>query len=182
MLKPDTWIEEYADYLYHYAIVRLNDHDLANDLIQETFFSGLRSTKNFKGFATERTWLTSILKRKIIDYYREVNSEKGRSEVRISLYEDTEQESPLLEKQALQNYENEVEKKIESAELLRQIDDCISRLPPKHAKAFHMKTIQELETEQICKELEITPTHLRVMTHRARVQLRKCLEKNWFNN
>ena len=45
-----------------------------------------------------------------------------------------------------------------------------------------MKTIQELETEQICKELEITPTHLRVMIHRARVQLRKCLEKNWFNN
>ena len=135
MLKPDTWIEEYDDYLYHYAIVRLNDHDLANDLIQETFFSGLRSTKNFKGIATERTWLTSILKRKIIDYYRQVNSEKGRSEVRISLYEDTEQ-SPLLEKQALQNYENEVEKKIESAELLRQIDDCISRLPQNMLRHF----------------------------------------------
>ena len=137
MLKPGTWIEEYADYLYHYAIVRLNDHDLANDLIQETFFSGLRSTKNFKGFATERTWLVSILKRKIIDYYREVNSEKGRSEVRISLYEDTEQESPLLEKHALQNYENEVEKRIESAELLRQIDD----------KSFTPKTCQGISHE-----------------------------------
>ena len=65
-LYPDTWIDKYADYLYNYAVVRVNNNDTAKDLVQETFFAGLKSAKNFKGEASERTWLVSILKRKVI--------------------------------------------------------------------------------------------------------------------
>jgi RNA polymerase sigma factor (sigma-70 family) len=79
-LNPNKWIDNYADYLFNYAVVRVNDSDLAKDLVQETFFAGLKSAKNFEGKATERTWLVSILKRKVIDHYRKINSNKGKAE------------------------------------------------------------------------------------------------------
>jgi RNA polymerase sigma factor (sigma-70 family) len=85
LIDPTRWVDKYSDYLFNYTIVRVNDRDLANDLISETFLAGLKSMKNFKGEATERTWLISILKRKIIDHYRRINSNKGKAEVRINL-------------------------------------------------------------------------------------------------
>lgn len=181
-LDPNKWIDNYSDYLFNYAIVRVNNHDMAKDLVQETFFAGLKSAKNFEGKSTERTWLISILKRKIIDYYRKINSKKGQAEVRMNFYDDGEKEGNWIEERVPQTWENEAEKKIESAELHHQIDDCIDHLPEKYAMVFRMKTIQEFDTEEICKELDITPSNLWVIIHRARTQLRKCLEENWFNN
>ena len=75
-LHPESWVDKYADYLYNYAVVRVNDNELAKDLVQETFVAGLNSAKNFKGSASERTWLVAILKRKVIDHYRKINSKK----------------------------------------------------------------------------------------------------------
>ncbi|MBT4678563.1 MAG: RNA polymerase subunit sigma-70, partial [Flavobacterium sp.] len=74
------------------------------------------------------------------------------------------------------------EKKLENTELQYQIDLCIEKLPKKYAMVFRMKTIQEIDTEIICKELDISSSNLWVIIHRARMQLRKCLEENWFNN
>lgn len=181
-LDPNQWINKYSDYLFNYAIVRVNNHDLAKDLVQETFFAGLKSAKNFEGKSTERTWLISILKRKIIDYYRKINSKKGQAEVRMNFYDDGDNEGNWIEERVPQTWENEAEKRIESRELHNQIDDCIDFLPEKYAMVFRMKTIQEFDTEDICKELDITPSNLWVIIHRARTQLRKCLEENWFNN
>jgi RNA polymerase sigma-70 factor (ECF subfamily) len=180
-LSPDLWIENYADYLYNYAITRVNDADLSKDLVQETFFAGLKSAKNFQGKATERTWLTSILKRKIIDYYRKINSNKGKAEVRMNFYSDGENEGNWIEEKVPQSWDNESEKTIENEELKNQLEDCIDNLPEKYEMVFRMKTIQGFETEEICKELEITASNLWVIIHRARTQLRKCMEDNWFN-
>ncbi len=180
-LSPDKWIDNYSDYLFNYAVVRVNNSDTAKDLVQETFFAGLRSAKNFEGKSTERTWLISILKRKIIDYYRKINSKKGQAEVRMSFYESGENEGNWIEERVPQSWNSEAEKNIENEELKSQIDICIDKLPEKYAMVFRMKTIQEFETEEICKELDITPSNLWVIIHRARTQLRTCMEKNWFN-
>ena len=79
-IDPNKWIELYSDYLFNYTISRVNNREIAKDLIQDTFIAGLKSMKNFKGDASERTWLISILKRKIIDYYRKINSNKGETD------------------------------------------------------------------------------------------------------
>jgi RNA polymerase sigma-70 factor (ECF subfamily) len=181
-LNPDKWIDAYADYLFNYAIVRVNDSDLAKDLVQETFFAGLKSAKNFQGKSTERTWLVSILKRKVIDHYRKINSNTGKAEVRMNFYNDGDNEGRWIEERVPQSWDNESEKLIENEELKNQIDACIDNLPVKYAMVFRMKTIQEFETEEICKELDITASNLWVIIHRARTQLRKCMEDNWFNN
>ena len=181
-LNSNKWIDNYADYLYNYTISRVNNSDLAKDLVQDTFFAGLKSAKNFQGKASERTWLVSILKRKIIDHYRKINSKKGQAEVRMNFYNDGENEGDWLEERVPQSWNNASEKKIETEELRNQLEACIDKLPEKYAMVFRMKTIQEFETEEICKELEITSSNLWVIIHRARTQLRKCMEDNWFNN
>ncbi len=180
LLNPDQWVEKYADYLYNYTIVRVNDHIVAQDLISETFLAGLRSKKNFKGEATERTWLISILKRKIIDYYRKINSKKGKAEVHIT-YRDDDAEGDWLEENAADPFDKTAEDRMENEELGLAILECLDKLNEKQATIFKKKTIENFDTEALCKEYNITPSNLWVIIHRARKSMVECLEKNWFN-
>ncbi len=177
-IQPQKWIELYSDYLFNYTITRVNDREIAKDLIQDTFFAGLKSMKNFKGEASERTWLISILKRKIIDYYRKINSKKGKAEVRMSYFSDDQEGDWLEERVEDENYLN-AQESMENSELGDAIYSCLDKLPEKQATIFKMKTILGQETETICNELDITPSNLWVILHRARVQLAQCLENNW---
>jgi len=181
-LSPDNWVKLHADYLYNYTIGRVNNHEIAKDLVQETFFAGLKGIKNFQGLASERTWLVSILKRKIIDYYRKTNSAKGKAEVKMNFYNDGEREGEWIEERVPNSWGSDFEKTIENDELSVVLEQCIDNLPGKYAMVFRMKTMQHFETEEICKELEITSSNLWVIIHRARTQLRKCMEENWFKN
>lgn len=179
-LDPNKWITLYADYLFNYTIVRVNDRETAQDLVQETFFAGLKSMENFKGEASERTWLISILKRKIIDYYRKINSKKGQAEVRINYNADTESEGDWLEERVADTYDRNAEDQIQNEELGLAIEDCINKLPEKQATIFKMKTILGYDTETICNDLNITASNLWVIIHRARTALSGCLEQNWY--
>ena len=180
-LNPDLWVHNYADYLYNFTMSRINKEAISKDLVQETFLAALKSAGNFQGKASEKTWLTSILKRKIIDYYRKINSNKGKAEVRMSFYENGDNEGSWIEERVPQSWKSQTDTDIENSELQNQIDLCIGKLPEKYAIAFRMKTILEHETEDICNELNITSSNLWVLLHRARTQLRGCMEKNWFN-
>ncbi|MDP3312772.1 sigma-70 family RNA polymerase sigma factor [Lutibacter sp.] len=180
ILTPEKWVKLHADYLYNYTISRINNHEISKDLVQETFFAALNAMKNFEGKASERTWLIAILKRKIIDYYRKINSIKGKAEVRMNFYDDGEHAGEWIEERVPSSWVSEVEKDIENRELGNALEKCISALPEKYEIVFRMKTIEELETEEICKELDISSSNLWVIIHRARLQLRKCMEDNWF--
>ena len=140
----------------------------------------LKSKDNFKGEATERTWLESILKRKIIDHYRKVNSAKGQKEVRMNFYEEGKKKGNWIEERVPQAWGNDAEKKIENSELKDALDACINNLPEKYRMVFLLKTVQKYETEEICNELGITASNLWVIIHRARMQLRNCMEEKWF--
>lgn len=178
-LDPNKWIDLYSDYLFNYTITRVNDREIAKDLVQDTFFAGLNSMKNFKGEASERTWLISILKRKIIDYYRKINSNKGKAEVRMT-YNSDENEGDWLEERVGDSNVKNAEENLINSELEEAIYNCLSKLPEKQATVFKMKTILGYETDVICNELNITPSNLWVIIHRARVTMAECMEKNWF--
>lgn len=178
-INPNKWIDLYSNYLFNYTISRVNDRDIAQDLVQDTFLAGLKSMKNFKGEASERTWLISILKRKIIDHYRKINSNKGKAEVRIT-YNDDESEGDWLEERVADPFDKTAEDLMQNSELGDAIFECLSKLPEKQAEVFRMKTIEGYETEDICKELNINASNLWVIIHRARTAMASCLEKNWF--
>lgn len=179
-IDPNKWIELYSDYLFNYTITRVSDREIAQDLVQDTFLAGLKSMANFKGEASERTWLISILKRKIIDYYRKINSNKGKAEVRMSYNSDSETEGDWLEERVADPFDKTAEDSIENSELGMAIHDCIGKLPAKQAEVFKMKSLLGYETEAICNELNITASNLWVIIHRARTAMADCLEKNWF--
>lgn len=179
-IDPNNWVTLYSDYLFNYTITRVNNREIAQDLISETFLAGLKSMKNFKGEASERTWLISILKRKIIDYYRKINSNKGKAEVRMNYNTDTDTEGDWLEERVADNTVKTAEDTLVNSELGDAIYDCLAKLPEKQADVFKMKTILGYDTETICKELDITASNLWVIIHRARTGLSECMEDNWF--
>ena len=179
-LNPDSWVDQYADYLFNYAVSRVSDAEIARDLVQETFLAGLKSAKNFQGAAAERTWLIAILKRKVIDYYRKINSKKGKAEVRITYSNQSDSAGDWLEENVADPFSTLENDEIENEELGLAIQECISKLPKKQSAVFVMKTIRGLSTEDICNELGINPSNLWVMVHRARTSLMGCLNENWF--
>ena len=178
-INTNKWIDLYSDYLFNYTISRVSDREIAQDFVQDTFLAGLKSMKNFKGEASERTWLISILKRKIIDHYRKTNSKKGKAEVRIN-YNDSESEGDWLEERVADPFDKTAEDTLQNAELGEAIHNCLEKLPKKQADVFKMKTILGHETEAICNELNITASNLWVIIHRARTAMADCLKENWF--
>jgi len=178
-INPNKWIDLYSDYLFNYTISRVSDREIAQDLVQDSFLAGLKSMKNFKGEASERTWLISILKRKIIDHYRKINSNKGKAEVRIN-YNDSESEGDWLEERVADPFDKTAEDTLQNKELGDAIHNCLEKLPKKQADVFKMKTILGHETEAICNELNITASNLWVIIHRARTAMADCLKQNWF--
>ena len=126
-LKPEHWVDNYADYLFNYAVGRVSDAEIAKDLVQETFFAGLNSAKNYKGDAAERTWLIAILKRKVIDHYRKINSKKGKAEVRINYSSGDEEEGDWLEERVADPFSKGGDAALENEELGEAIQECIGK-------------------------------------------------------
>jgi len=178
IIEAENWVDRYSDYLYNYTIVRVNDHEVTQDLISETFLAALKAKKNFKGEASERTWLISILKRKIIDHYRKKNSKKGKAEIRMS-YNDADADGDWLEERVSDPFDKTAEDNMENTELGLAIHECLDTLNERHAAIFKLKTIDDHDTEAICNEYNITPSNLWVIIHRARTALADCLEKKW---
>lgn len=181
ILQPEQWVDRYADYLYHFALARVSDAELAKDLVQETFIAGLQAAADFKGNAAERTWLVAILKRKVIDQYRKANSRKGKAEVRMGFSPHSEESGDWLEQMAADPDGTAGHDALENEELGRAIERCLATLPERQARVFALKTIQGMETEDVCKELGINASNFWVMIHRARTALIACMNQVWFN-
>jgi RNA polymerase sigma-70 factor (ECF subfamily) len=175
------WLNEHGDYLYRYALARLRDPHQAEDAVQETLLAAIKSD-SFAGQSSVRTWLTGILKHKIIDLQRKRLRESPLSDVIDLDAHDTsmddffDQQGHWVDKpQLLEMPDNALEQK----QFLGILAKCLERLPAKLSGIFMMRDVQEMDNEIICKELEITATNAWVMLYRARMSLRKCLEMHW---
>lgn len=179
ILQPELWVEKYSDYFVYYTLSKVSDREVAKDIVSETFLAGLKSKENFEGRSSEKTWLSSILNRKIVDHYRKINSNKGQAEVKID-YKNEVQEGSWLEEQVSNMESSSADFKLENKELGEAILSCLEQINPKHAEIFKMKTIEEYDNEVICNEMQITSSNLWVIIHRARTALANCLDNTWF--
>lgn len=180
-LEAETWLAEHGDYLFRVARRQLHSDELAEDAVQETLLAALTARERFAGGSSPRTWLTAILKHKIVDLIR-----RNVREVEIPVDEDGEEAIDALFKrdghwaEPLRPWGNP-EGEAELSQLRRVLDDCASRLKPVMAQVFSLREVAGMETSEICKELDITPTNCWVLLHRARLFLRECLEMNGFS-
>ena len=169
-------------YLLRVAVLQLRDNDLAEDIVQDTLVAALQGAQGFSGRSSLKTWLTGILKHKIVDAIRR----KSREPAFASLEEETQIEDfdALFDDSG--HWENppadwgDPESQLSRAQFFDIMQFCLDKLPPNTARVFMMREVMELESGEICKELSITSTNLWVILYRARMALRQCLEQNWF--
>jgi RNA polymerase sigma-70 factor (ECF subfamily) len=168
----DHDLQQYHSYLLCYALLQLRDRALAED----------EGRARFAGKSSHKTWLTGILKHKIIDIIRR----KSREQPLTSSDDESESDAvdALFEdnghwRQFPSNW-GDPEKTLENKKFWEIFEICSRLMPARTASVFMMREVMELTTEEICKALAITPTNLWVMLHRARLSLRECLAIKWF--
>jgi RNA polymerase sigma-70 factor (ECF subfamily) len=178
-----TELDSHRRYLLRVARLQLRDPDLAEDVVQDTMLAALKAREGYTGASTVKTWITGILKHKIVDAIRA----RQRAPVALTeLDEDTDiDEFDGLFKANGAWADKPAEWGDPESALSRQqffevLEMCLDNLPPKTARVFVMREVMELATEEVCKELAITPNNLWVILYRARMALRLCLEKTWF--
>ena len=178
-------IESHRGYLMRVAQLQLRDRDAAEDVVQDTLLAAL-SGSGFAGKSSLKTWLTGILKHKIVDAIRK----KQREPAVVAAFGDIDSELDIEDFDALfkENgaWENkpadwgDPETSLDRRQFFDIMDFCLEKLPPNTARVFMMREVMELESDEICTELTITANNLWVILYRARMALRECLEKNWF--
>lgn len=180
-LNPHTWLDQHGDFLYRYALARLGRAEAAEDLVQETFLAALRGRQQFQGNSSERTWLVGILKHKIIDQLRRQHREQPVSDLGADAADSELFDSKGHWKKMPRAW-NAPDANLENAEFWTAFGRCLSKLPGRLAQAFSLREIDDLASREICETLAVTPGHLSVLLHRARLGLWRCLSANWFAN
>jgi RNA polymerase sigma-70 factor (ECF subfamily) len=176
-----TQVERLRPYLMRYASLQLRSAEAAEDAVQEALLAALAGEAGFAGRSNLRTWLTGILKHKIVDAVRKQSREAPLPE---SPEEDMGEFDALFKDnghwqdrpQAWQDPDGALQQK----QFLAALEECLRGLPERTARVFMMREHLGLETKEICQELGLTATHCWVLLYRARMALRLCLEKNGF--
>jgi len=181
-------IESHRPYLLRYALSQLRDGQLAEEAVQEALVSALESVGTFGGKSTLRTWLTSILRFKVIDLQRRTVSDRTRLEP-TDFSSQADDESWLDELfdetghwRVPPQAWSDPEAALEQRRFWEMFEKCLDRLPPAGGRVFFKREILGEDTDTICKEERITTSNCWVILHRARLALRACVEKNWFGN
>ncbi len=178
-----NWVNEYTDELFRYAHYKISDKEAAEDLVQNTFLAAVSSFANFKNESSPKTWLYSILKNKIMDYHRakfrkpEFREIKTDNDAVLDFFFD---KNYHWKKEVSPDEWDDTEELLDSEDFNATLKSCMDKLPSKWNSALQLKYMDEKEGKEICQELDITPTNFWQILHRAKLQLRECIETNWY--
>ncbi|GMU86787.1 MAG: hypothetical protein AMXMBFR48_20280 [Ignavibacteriales bacterium] len=174
-----SWVELYSDSLYSWAFHKTSSKETAEDLVQDTFLAALQYYDRFKGESSPKTWLFSILNNKINDHYR--NCYRKPVVDGFDFFETFFDSDEVWKRnQRPQPWADNTENLLDNSDFQSILQNCLEKLPGKWFSAVQLKFMKEKNAEYICQELEITNTNFWQILHRAKLQLRKCLEINWF--
>ena len=185
-LDPEKWLDEHGSALYSFALLHVRDSHRAEDLVQETFISALKAKDKFQESSSIRTWLTGILKHKIMDEFRRQSRETpapNDPDELLEIAEAKQTEDNFTEeghwRQPLGKW-GDGEQEFSRNQFWQFIESCLTSLSPKMSRLFILRELWEMDTDEVCKELSISPTNLWTTLHRARLGMRQCLEKNLY--
>lgn len=166
-----------------YAMLQLRNPDQAEDVVQETLLAAIEGRARFAGGSSLKTWLTGILKHKILDAIRRKSREQSLS---TAGDDETETVDAMFKQdghwQEAPATWGDPEQALENRKFWEVFELCSRLMPERTARIFMLREVMEMTTEEICQECAITPTNLWVILHRARLILRECLEIKWFGH
>ena len=178
------WVNTYGDELYRYAYSKIGDRHIAEDLVQDAFLAALQSTKDSALIQNQKSWLFSILRNKIVDYYRKLEREKKQIGKQYST-EEMEEESHFIgmglwRKEAKNSSWTQTEHLTTDEEFNAILDACLMKLPAHYQTVVRLKIMENEATDVICQDLGISNANLWQIIHRTKLRLRACLSKHWF--
>ena len=157
-----NWSEllSHRAYLVRFAQRKLQDPALAEDVVHDVFEAVLRGRAAFAGASALRTWLTGVLKHKIVDLVRQRRSTQS--------LDDAADEAEALALECPQPRPDEL---AEQRERLSQTLQRIDALPSGLRDVVRLRVLNDQPAEQVCQTLQISEQNLFVRLHRARKQL-----------
>ena len=178
-------IENHRPYLSRYAMAQLRDSQLAEEAVQEALLAALEGIGSFDGRSSLRTWLTSILRFKVIDLQRRLATDRARMPAGAdAACEDDAWMDDFFDEtghwRTPPQAWNDPEAAFEQAHFWSTFEACLGGLSAQGGRVFFKREVLGEDTEAICRDENITPANCWVLLHRARVALRTCLERRWF--
>lgn len=183
-INPERWLDDFGGYLFSYAMSQLNNEMHAEDVVQETLISAYESYGSYAGKSTEKTWLTGILKLKIIDLIRKQVREPTIDNISENYTDESESWIDELFDQRgswirpPQDWASP-DKMLQNHQFITSYERCFKNLKPVLANIYNLKEESKHSSNEICTLLGITLTNLNVIFYRARMTLRRCLENQW---
>jgi RNA polymerase sigma-70 factor, ECF subfamily len=183
------WLDKHGDYLFCYALSRVTDSHVAEDLVQETLLGAIQSHGQFGGRSSVRTWLTSIMRHKIADHLRrprrlhEGQDDARASEEAMERFADSQFTGSGKWRTVPGRWakgSDDPSAIAESEDFRKVLRACLEELPERSAEAIDLAERREMTLKQISNILGVTSTNIGVLLYRARLALRRCLEANWF--
>lgn len=151
-------IQELSPSLFAFAYRAVRQREEAEDLVQDTWISALRTVPSFEGRSSLRTWLVSILRRRIADRFRR------------------ERRSELLEEERFATDEHPPEDQIDAFEAAAVAAKAMAGLTELERRAVTLCDVQDLDRDEASESLGVTRGHLRVLLHRGRHKLEASLK------
>ncbi|MDH6253030.1 RNA polymerase sigma factor (sigma-70 family) [Chryseobacterium sp. H1D6B] len=182
MMKNETlkiWVDQYSENLLKRAVYLLSDKDDAQDVVQEVFLSAFSSYDSFEEKSSPQTWLNTILKHKVADFYRK----KYKTEPNIRLDHFFDETGSWKNNTVLNDWnisDNPGSQLLDDSNFNKTLEDCIEELPSRWKIPLKMYYLEEKKAPEVSQELNISTTNLWKILQRSRLQLRECLDFNWF--
>lgn len=173
-LDPSCWLEEHGDYLFRCALRQGVSRELAEDLVQETLLAGIRGRSGFRGQASVRSWLTSILRNRLIDHFRKTSRECAQGpgdEIDLDQYFEPDGHWRLRQAQV------NPERHCQLRDLMKVVRACLDELNERSRRVFALAEFEGIEPTELAGPFGLSPENVRVILHRARVKLRGCVLK-----
>lgn len=186
-INPTAWVDRHGSFLFSFAYSRVRDKSIAEDMVQDTLLAAIQHMDSFEARAAERTWLTGILKHKIIDHYRKssretelTDEEEDMSSYDYLFREDGVWKGHWAAESRPIVWEGNPEAVLEHSEFREILRHCLGELPERVANVFSLREMDGYDAPEICGFLNISQSNFWVMMHRARLHLRRCIDTNWF--
>jgi|VirMetMinimDraft_7_1064189.scaffolds.fasta_scaffold16258_2 RNA polymerase sigma-70 factor (ECF subfamily) len=180
------WVNTYSDELYRYAYSKTGDRHTAEDLVQDAFLGALQSAKKGTVIKNQKSWLFSILRNKLVDYYRKLEREKKQTGNQYSEEEMNESAHftgmGMWQKDLNNIPWSNTESLTTDQDFNAILDACLTELPAHYQMVVRLKIMENEKTDVICQDLEISNANLWQIIHRTKLRLRACLNKHWFQS
>jgi len=167
-------VKEHGRPLYRAARGMGFDQQQAEDLVQDVFTIFLQKLDDFEGRSQVRTWLFGILHWKMRERRRSLQRDESYDAIDASFADWFDGKGHWV------SHPEDLERLFASKEIGLAVDECLESIPLQQREVFLLREVEGLESKEICKNLQISNTHLGVLLHRARHKLRECLQgKGW---